>query len=142
MEKNLKVSIIVPLQQHSYRTAKGLIHANLLDKYYATVYYKNAGIYRLLNFLLPAGISKRMRNRCDVEITPHIRKYAEFMGLIFLYAIRSPFVRNYSDKIRDLIIKKCGIQAAVDCTKREVDAVWSFDTMALYAFEKLKKRKS
>ena len=45
------VSIVVPLQQHSYKTAEALINNNRLGSYYTTVYNDEKGIYKILKIL-------------------------------------------------------------------------------------------
>jgi glycosyltransferase involved in cell wall biosynthesis len=132
--KTVKVSIIVPLQQHSYKTARGLISGGLIDRYYTSVYYKNAGIYRLLNILLPEDLKKRMHVKCDENVSPFVKKHKEFLGLVFLYALRSRFMQKFYPTVWTLLVNSCGKLAAKDFINRQTSIAWSYDTMARSAF--------
>lgn len=133
-------SIIVPLQQHSYHTARGLIEYDLLDRYYTSVYYKNKGIYRILSLVLPHDILLRMHKKCDPKITPFVYNVSETLGLFFLYALRSRYLQKYYPKIRNILIKRAAIKASKDIIKRKVNYAWSFDTMAIYGFQYLNRK--
>lgn len=135
-----KASIIAPLQQHSYKTARGLILGGLIDRYYTSVYYKQVGIYRLLNLILPGDIKKRMHVKCDEVVSPFVKKYEEFLGFVFLYALRSSFMQKFYPAIRTKLVNSCGNLAAKDCIKRQVGIVWSYDTMARSAFSLIHRK--
>ena len=101
MEK--KVSIIIPMQQHSYQTATGLIKAGLLDRYYTTVYYRKSLIYSLLKIVLPSSLRERMEGRCLPVLTPFVKTEGEPIGLSLLFASRVPLLKRMTPIIRKIL---------------------------------------
>ena len=105
-----KVSILIPFQQHSYKTAEDMVNGNIIDKYYTTVYYNNSVHYKLLNLVLPHDLCVRMRHRCNEHITPYVKKYSELLGLVFLYSIRNKYFKKYRNEIRGKLFKSFALK--------------------------------
>lgn len=140
MNKSDKVSIAIPMQQHSYQTAIGLSRANLLDRYYTTVYYNSKKfVYRLLEFILPKDLLRRMHNRCVGEINKYVSTYAQFIALFSLFASRCKLLKKHEMLIRHIMFTLYASKTAKDIKKRGTKYVWSFDSWSLDIFKALEK---
>lgn len=140
LNSKLRVDLIVPLQQHSYRTAKGLIIYNNLNHYYTSVYNNGKGLYRLLNVILPSGIKKRMHAKNDTLLTPYVKCFSHVIGLAFLFVLRVPLFSKVYHLLREVLVNRCGYLSAKDSCKYGSHIIWSYDTMALSAFKYGKPR--
>ena len=135
-----KVSIIIPMQQHSYQTAVGLIKGQLLERYYTTVYYKKNLLYLTIGFLLPSKLYKRMQSRHNSVMTPYVKTYAEIWGLLFLFAGRIPILKKYVTSIRKILFRKFSRQTSNNVIKNGTSYVWGFDSWSVETFEELDKK--
>lgn len=136
----MKVSIVIPMQQHSYKTAVGLIKAGFLDRYYTTVYYKKKSyVYRFLKIILPVELSKRMYGRCLAEINPYACTYFELLGLLLLFVNRVSVLKRIKPWIRKILFVNFSRLVAKDCRKRQIDFIWSFDSWSLDIYKALEK---
>ena len=136
----MKVSIVIPMQQHSYKTAVGLIKAGFLDRYYTTVYYKKKSyVYRFLKIILPVELSKRMYGRCLAEINPYACTYFELLGLLLLFVNRVSVLKRIKPWIRKILFVNFSRLVSKDCRKRQIDFIWSFDSWSLDIYKALEK---
>lgn len=135
-----KVTIAVPFQQHSFRAARGLISAGIMNSYYTSVFNDNKGIYRILQIILPKNLAIRVKGRNDEIIEPYVHKKAEFLGLLYLAAFRVPVLKKYSLRVRKMLFSSFGKKVANACEKDGSDIVIAYDTQAYDLFKKLNEK--
>lgn len=141
MKNKDKVSIVIPMQQHSYQTAIGLSRANRLERYYTTVYYNaKKTIYRILELVLPKDLLNRMHNRCVEEISQYVTTYAQNVALFSLFAIRCRWLKKYEMIIRKMMFASYASKTAKDIKKRKTKYVWSFDSWSLDVYKALDRQ--
>ena len=141
MKNKDKVSIVIPMQQHSYQTAIGLSRANRLERYYTTVYYNaKKTIYRILELVLPKDLLNRMHNRCVEEISQYVTTYAQNVALFSLFATRCRWLKKYEMIIRKMMFASYASKTAKDIKKRKTKYVWSFDSWSLDVYKALDRQ--
>lgn len=141
MKNKDKVSIVIPMQQHSYQTAIGLSRANRLERYYTTVYYNaKKTIYRILELVLPKDLLNRMHNRCVEEISQYVTTYAQNVALFSLFATRCRWLKKYEMIIRKIMFASYASRTAKDIKKRKTKYVWSFDFWSLDIYKALDRQ--
>lgn len=141
MNKSDKVSIVIPMQQHSYQTAIGLSRANKLDRYYTTIYYNSKKfVYRFLEFVLPKDLLRRMHDRCVGEINQYVSTYAQLIALFSLFASRCKLLKKHEMLIRKVMFSLYASKVAKDIKKRGTKYVWSFDSWSLDFYKALEKQ--
>jgi glycosyltransferase involved in cell wall biosynthesis len=135
-----KISIAIPMQQHAFRTAEGLIKAGLLDRYYTTVYYKPKKlIYRILRIILCASTAKSMENKRTEAMDPFVNTYGELWGVLFIFSVRFLKLTPLRKKLTALMFYVFAKGTYKDIRKREPMIVWGFDSWARALFKKLKE---
>ena len=138
--KNEKVVIAHPLQQHSYRTAQALRNDGLLHSYLTTVYYQNDSlIYKILEKVLGKDNIKRMKGRHNDVFDDYVKKYYEFLGLVYLFVIRHDKKKILEPLLYGFLTRRFGKQVGKYCREENVKAIIMYDTTAYMCFAKLKK---
>lgn len=135
-----KITIAIPFQQHSFRTAKGLIKYNMLNKYFTSVYNDEKGIYKILKFVLSEDLIKRMKGRADKEISPYVIRISSFYGLLYLAAFRIEFLKKYVPNIRNILLKSFGKKTVKECYKINSQFIITYDTQSYDIFEEISKK--
>lgn len=136
--KKKKVSIAIPMQQHSFRTAVGLINHGLLDKYYTTVYYdKHSFLLRLLTSIMPSDLSNRLKGRRHELIDGHAVTYFQIIGLLNQFIVRFPLFAPLYEKVSKWLFAQYANRTAKDIKSRQTDIVWTFDSWALSIYQAL-----
>lgn len=134
-----KISIAIPMQQHAFRTAEGLIKAGLLDKYYTTVYYKsNKIIYRFLKKILGTSAIKSMENKRTDLIDPFVSTYGELWGLLFILTIRFPKLAFLRKRLTAIMFYRFAKATFKDICKRSPQIIWGFDSWSRSLFKQIK----
>lgn len=137
MEKK-KVSIAIPMQQHSFQTAIGLIDHGLLDRYYTTVYFNDKSVFlKLVVSLLPSDLSKRLRKRRDERIDDYAVTFLQIVGLLSQFIVRFPSCASLYKELRKGLFKYFAKQTANDISRRKTEIVWTFDSFSLAIYKAL-----
>jgi glycosyltransferase involved in cell wall biosynthesis len=138
--KNENIVIAHPLQQHSYRTAEALKNKNLLHSYLTTVYYQNESlIYKIMEKVLGKDNVKRMKGRHNDIFDDYVKKYYEFLGIIYLLVIRKDKKKIIEPFLYRIMTNIFGIQVEKYCRGNDVKAIIMYDTTAYLCFRKLRK---
>lgn len=137
----MKILVVHPAQQHSYRLASALAEEGLLYKYITTVYYKQGSLTALAAHFLPSRYKTKARQRRCAELSDEqIQQLCEFEGLLKLLTMNvpalRPFYRNVKYRTSDHFAKK----AAEYAIKVGADAVVGYDDYSSLMFEILAHR--
>lgn len=137
---NSKVIVAHPGQQHSYRLASALKHAELLDEYVTTVYYKSAAsLLGLMAMLAPGDNGARIRGRNNPDLEPtDVKQFYELRGIAETLMCRTSDVSRFSgymNRTKELF----GVAVAKEAISRGVTAVVCYDRNALPTFRYLKQ---
>lgn len=137
-----KISICASMPMHSYDTAKGIIKSKMLDRYYSSVYNDNSLLYKLMQFMLPKRISKRVINKKCKILNKYVKKYCEYEGLFVVGSGYIPIKKIYIIKLLNHMNKRFGKLVAKDIINRDIDAIIAYDTYANDLFDYLRKKNS
>lgn len=141
--KKPKVSIAIPLQQHSYKTAEALVHDDMLQNYYTTVYYNGDHfLYRMLGRLLNKDLKIRMAGRYNSIFNDYVCKYNQIIGLAYLFIIRKDKNLYVLPKIKRVMNYLFGKKVARVCNEKDTDILIMYDTLAFDCFKELNRKKS
>lgn len=137
---NTKVIVAHPGQQHSYRLASALKHAELLDEYVTTVYYKSAvSLLGLMAMLAPGDNGARIRGRNNPDLEPtDVKQFYELRGVAETLMFRTSDVSRFSgymNRTKELF----GVAVAKEAIARGAAAVVCYDRNALPTFRYLKQ---
>ncbi len=136
-----KVCIVIPMQQHSFQTAIGLIKHNKLDRYYTTVYYKkNSKLLNVFIKILPHNLSEGLKGRRNELIDDYAVSNHLLMGMLIQYIGRYPIFSGVSKYIRYKLFRYFADSVSNDIKKREVNIVWTFDSWSIEFYKSLEKK--
>lgn len=139
--KPVKIIVAHPGKQHSFRVAKALNDAGLLDKYITTVYDKPGSLTHLLGMLVGGGLKKKIAGRRTEEISDsQIVQVCEVYGLIGLLLTKLPYLHN-KWPLWNAYLNDCyGRKVARYAIKHQADAVIGYDGNSTVLFEVLKEK--
>lgn len=140
-----RIAVFHPMKQHSYKTAEALANNGMLYKYYTSIYYRpNSFLYKFLSLFLDGKNMEKMLSRNSSIITPYIKTYSTFWGLIFLLVERLDKNSNdkYINKMQYILTKNIGKKVAKNAIKNKVDVIITYDIWSYGLIEELKKRNS
>lgn len=137
----MKVLVVHPAQQHSYRLAVALAKKGWLDKYITTVYNKEGSLTHFVsNRLRGVDREKALGRNCPDLNDGDVVQFCEIRGLLKLLVMRyrrlRPFYKWLKYHITDCFAKKVTEYAI----KNHVDAVVSYDDYSAVLFHMLKEK--
>lgn len=137
----MKVLVVHPAQQHSYRLAAALRKKGWLDKYITTVYYKKFSLTYFASFFLDPGFRKKAQARkCDALADEDVIQFCEAEGLLKLLAMNTPKLRPYYKRIKYHTADRFAKKAARYAIRHKADAVVSYDDYSSLLFQLLEQR--
>lgn len=137
-----KISIAIPLQQHSYNTAEVLIKNSLLDKYYTSVYFDQSRLYKLVGVFLDSDKRRRMENKHSVFLDSFVIKQNELLGLFFLFLVYYDKKYLFRPMVKNRLCKKFGQNVANKLINENAKTIIMYDTLAYDCFQVLNRKKS
>lgn len=139
----MNVIVSHPGRQHSYRLASALKHADMLDEYITTVYFKQSSkLLRLIAAVGGSDASKRIMGRRNADLRDsEVRQFLQARGIAetLMWRSRDPyhfdrFFRNTSTRF--------GIKVAREVLSRHADAVVTYGGHGAECFEILNRHHS
>lgn len=142
MNRNYKIIIAHPAQQHSYRTAVALKKSGYLHKYITTVYNKNKSLTSFVTKFLKGDNYKRATGRQISDLDDNdILQFCELGSLFLLLLQRVDKKKIFYNKWKEVVTNSFNKKVVKYAMKNNVDAVILYDTWA-YTGLKLLKRKA
>lgn len=137
----MKILVVHPAQQHSYRLAAALKRKGWLYKYITTVYWKKNSFTYFASLLLRGNFKKKARSRvcADLELEDVVQ-FCEAEGLLKLLSMNIPGLRPYYRKIKYHVSDRFAQKVAAYAIKHHVDAVVCYDDCSSLLFKELSKR--
>lgn len=136
----MKVLVVHPAQQHSYRLATALHRKGMLYKYITTVYDKKHSFTHLVTKFLKGTNKARAKSRiCDGIGEEDVVQFCELEGLLKLLAMHSAGLRPLYRKLKYHSTDRFAKKVARYAKKNHVDAVVSYDDYSSALFKALKK---
>ena len=136
MTEEVKVVLVHPDKQHSFKTATALLNMDVLDRYITTVYDKPGSLTRLCAKLVKGNFKKKLQAHRSSEIPDEkIVQFSEFLSLLLFVLVRLDKRGNLYSKLkiyRDTVFNK---KVARYCKKNNIDAVVSFDVLSAQLYE-------
>ena len=137
----MKILVVHPAQQHSYRLAAALARKGWLDKYITTVYNKKGSLTHFVsNRLHGRDKEKAFGRNCPELNDDDVMQFCEIRGLLKLLVMRNrrlrPFYKWLKYHITDCFARKVAEYAI----KNHVDAVVSYDDYSAVLFRLLKEK--
>lgn len=137
----MKVLVVHPAQQHSYRLAVALYKSARLQKYVTTVYWKNGALTKLVSPFLPGKFRKKaMQRQCPDIPQNQVMQFCEGEGLLKLLAMNTRAFRPCYKKIKYHTADRFAEKVACYAIRHKVDAVVSFDDCSATLFDILAQR--
>lgn len=137
----MKVLVIHPAQQHSYRLAAAIYKKGWLYKYITTVYRKKISFTSLFSLFLTGNARKKAQGRVCREISQKdVVQFCEIEGLFKLLTIHIAKLRPLYKKIKYHSTDRFAKKVAKYAVRHQVDAVVSYDDYSARLFELLKKK--
>lgn len=139
----MRVVLFHPMQQHSYKTAEGLIDAGVLYEYRTCIFYQPRKIiYKLLGAVLDKDNLKRMLGRTNGKIAPYVKTSHTFLGLLFLLVFRIDKKGYASNYLQFLVSHLMGMSVVRHAIRENVDVIIAYDTWAHGVLKEIRKRNS
>lgn len=136
----MKVLVVHPAQQHSYRLATALYRKGQLYKYVTTVYDKKGSLTHFVTKLLRGSDKSRAKGRVCQDIKEDdVVQFCEAEGLIKLLAMHISKLRPLYKKIKYHSTDRFAKKVAKYAIKNHVDAVVSYDDYSSVLFTLLKE---
>lgn len=140
-EKNMKIIVCHPAQQHSYRLATAIKMDHSLFKYLTTVYYRRGTFTWLVALLLRGRFKVKATNRkCHYLSVHDIKQYCEVEGLMKLLALNIPLFAKWYSFFKYDTADRFARKVANYAIKNDVDAVITYDDCSPLLFEILEKK--
>lgn len=137
----MKVLVVHPAQQHSYRLAAALSKKGWLDKYITTVYYKKHSLTHFASLFLDARFQKKAQARkCTALADKDVLQFCEIEGLLKLLAMNTAKLRPYYKRIKYHTADRFAKKVARYAIQHNVDAVASYDDCSSLLFELLEQQ--
>ena len=136
----MKVLVVHPAQQHSYRLATALYKKGQLYKYATTVYDKKGSLTHSVTKLLRGSDKVRAQGRVCQDIKEEdVIQFCEAEGLIKLLSMHISKLRPLYKKIKYHSTDRFAKKVAKYAIKNHVDAVVSYDDYSSVLFTLLKE---
>lgn len=136
----MKILVVHPGKQHSYRTATALKRGGFLYKYITTVYYRDHSFTGTLAKLAGGNLRKKIANHRIQELDENeVVVFNEFLGTALLGLAHYPKFRTQYVKLNQKLNDSFGKKVAKYALRHNVDAVISYDYNSLELFRQLKK---
>lgn len=137
----MKILVVHPAQQHSYRLAAALSKRGWLYKYITTVYYKKYSFTYLTSFFLHEPLKTKAKMRKCQDLRPgDVVQFCELEGLFKLLTMHSAMLHPLYRKVKYYTADKFAKKVADYAIKHHVDAVVSYDDCSAVLFEQLEER--
>lgn len=134
----MKILVVHPAQQHSYRLAAALQKKGFLEKYITTVYCKNRSWTNLVAILLNGKFKKKAKQRVCMELpNDKVVQFCEIEGLIKLLTMNIDFFRPFYKKVKYHTSDRFACKVVQYVKKNPVDAVISYDDCSSVLFQKM-----
>ena len=139
MPTRYKVIVAHPGRQHSFRLASALKHANMLDEYITTVYYKRSSkLLRAIAALGGEDNARRVRARNNNDLNDdEVKQFLQLRGLAetLMWRSRDPY---RFDRYFQRTSMRFGRRVASEAVARQVDAVVTYGGHGAECFDQLK----
>lgn len=137
----MKVLVVHPAQQHSYRLAIALSRKGCLYKYITTVYWKR----RSITYFASLFLKGKFRVKAEGRMCPELRaedvvQFCEIEGLIKLLTMNISALRPLYKKVKYHSTDRFAKKVADYAIKHHVDAVVCYDDYSSKLFEILQKK--
>lgn len=137
----MKVLVVHPAQQHSYRLAAALSKKGWLDKYITTVYCKKPSLTYFASLFLDSGFQKKAQARKCAELADEdVLQFCEAEGLLKLLAMNTSKLRPCYRRIKYHTADRFAKKVVRYAVQHKVDAVVSYDDCASLLFTLLEQR--
>lgn len=137
----MKVLVVHPAQQHSYRLATALSKKGWLNKYITTVYCKKHSLTHFASLFLSARFQQKAQARkCTTLADKDVLQFCEIEGLFKLLAMNTVKLRPYYKRIKYHTADRFAKKVAQYAIRRNVDAVVSYDDCSSLLFELLEQQ--
>ena len=135
----MKVIVVHPGRQHSFRLAEALHQKGLLHSYVTSVYVKRSDLLFRLAVNLPK-LNKRFKRRFCLKVPEEkIRTERFLLGILILLVYRIDRRKNVYGKMNRIFINMFGLKVAKYIANENVDAVISYDNASYRLFTELVK---
>ena len=137
----MKVMVVHPAQQHSYRLAAALKKQGFLYKYVTTVYCKSGSFTKAAACLLRGNLRKKAFARsCEELEDSDVVQFCEGEGLLKLLTMHLPGLKRFYRKVKYHTADRFAKKAARYAIRHQVDAVVGYDDSSSLLFETLEKQ--
>ena len=137
----MKILVVHPAQQHSYRLASALSQKGWLYKYITTVYWKKNSFTYLASVCLKGDFKKKAESRFCPEISSKsVVQFCEIEGLLKLLTMNTACLRPYYKRIKYHTSDRFSKKVVSYAIKHQVDAVVCYDDCSSLLFEELAKK--
>lgn len=136
----MKVLVVHPAQQHSYRLATALKRKGYLYKYVTTVYYKSGSLTKLVSCFLRGDYKEKACGRRCAELDDEdVVQLCEAGGLIKLMSLNIPVCRRFYRSVKYHNADRFAKKVVNYAIQNKVDAVVGYDDFSSVLFEMLAK---
>jgi glycosyltransferase involved in cell wall biosynthesis len=140
IQKQKKIIIAHPMQQHSYHSAEELEKRGMLDVYLTTIYYdSNKFIYRILSSVLKKNLLASMMGKRNPLLDSRVKTSCSILGFFYLYLIRYDRQRLLIPTVYRLLVNSFGRHVVSICKKKKPDVLIMYDSTAYSCFKKIKR---
>lgn len=138
MNDAIKIALVHPDKQHSFKTAKALIDMGYLEQYITTVYDKPGSLTHYLTKLLTGNFKKKLQSHRSSDIPDsNVKQYTEFLSLLLLILVRIDKSKKFYSKMKIYRDKVFNKKVARYCKRNNIDAVISFDVVSAQLYKAL-----
>lgn len=139
--RKMKVLVVHPAQQHSYRMATALKKSGCLYKYITTVYCKKGSYTEKISHLLKGNYKKKAQLRvCEDLLDEEIVQFCELEGLLKLFVMNISFFRPFYRKIKYHTADRFAKRVVQYAIKNGIDAVVGYDDASSVLFKLLETK--
>ena len=137
----MKVLVVHPAQQHSYRLAAALSRKGLLYKYVTTVYWKKGSLTYFASLFLKDKLKTKARGRhCQELNSEDVVQFCELEGLIKIALMQIPSLKPIYKKVKYHLTNRFARKVARYAIQNQVDAVVCYDDYSSRLFELLHRK--
>ncbi|QFF98024.1 glycosyltransferase [Psychrobacillus glaciei] len=138
MEDSMKVIVVHPAQQHSFKTAEAFKEHGILDKYITTVYLKNNSLtLKILKFLKGDNLKRAKSRKSNLLEDSEIVQFGELYNLLILFLSRIEKKSYISNIIKKIMLNRFNSKVFKYIKKHNINVVISYDTLSLSLYKKL-----
>lgn len=137
----MKILVVHPGKQHSYRTAKALFDSGKLCKYITSVYNGEGTLTNIL-YKFSKGTMKKKIGSHNVLGLPEekIEVRCEWLGILSLIILKISCLRKFYERFNQFLNDIFAQEIVRIALQEEVDAVISYDNNSCKLFETLKQK--